>query len=66
MLVLTTWPADTDIESVARHLIERHLAACITVLPAHRAIYRWNTAIETADENRDLRDRLAARPDQAG
>lgn len=64
VLVLTTWPPDADIEAVARQLLARHLAACVTVLPTHRAIYHWNDAIETADERQLLikttRDCVAA------
>ena len=31
-------------------LVERHLAACVNVVPRVRSFYRWQGAIESADE----------------
>ncbi len=50
VIVLTTFPADGDAESFATRLVEERLAACVNVLPAMRSIYRWQGAIEKADE----------------
>ena len=39
-----------EAERIGRQVIEERLAACINVLPSCRSIYRWQGAIETADE----------------
>jgi periplasmic divalent cation tolerance protein len=39
-----------EAERIGRAVIEERLAACINVLTPVRSIYRWNGAIETADE----------------
>lgn len=36
--------------AIGRILVEERLAACINVLPGMRSIYRWEGAVETADE----------------
>lgn len=50
IVVLTTFPADGDAEAVARTLVEEHLAACVNVLPPMASVYRWQGAVERADE----------------
>ncbi|RST30601.1 divalent-cation tolerance protein CutA [Sphingomonas ginkgonis] len=54
-----------EAERIGRTVIEQRLAACINILPPCRSIYRWNGAIETAQEvpailktSADLSDRL--------
>lgn len=37
-------------ETLARHLVEERLAACVSVLPGIRSIYRWEGRIEDAAE----------------
>jgi periplasmic divalent cation tolerance protein len=54
VLVLTTVPVDLDVDELVRPLVEQRLAACVNVLPPMRSIYRWNGAIETADERQVL------------
>jgi periplasmic divalent cation tolerance protein len=39
-----------EAERIGRTVIEERLAACINILPGVRSIYRWQGAIETADE----------------
>lgn len=51
VLVLTTWPDDGQGAAVARHLVEARLAACVTRLPRHQVTYRWQDAIEEAEES---------------
>lgn len=51
VIVLTTWPDDERAASVARQLVDARLAACVTRLPRHRVVYRWQGAIEEADEH---------------
>ena len=39
-----------EAERIGRALIDERLAACINILGPCRSIYRWQGAIETADE----------------
>jgi periplasmic divalent cation tolerance protein len=50
LLVLTNLPDQGAAEKLARVLIEARAAACVNVLAACRSIYRWQGAVETADE----------------
>lgn len=52
VLVWTTYPADGDPGPLARTLVDERLAACVTVEPGLRSTYRWQSAVETADEYR--------------
>lgn len=50
-LVLSTCPEGEVAESLARMLVEEHLAACVNVLPGLTSVYPWQGAIETARES---------------
>lgn len=50
VIVLTTWPDNEDAAGVARQLVEARHAACVTRLPRHRVVYRWQGAVEEAEE----------------
>lgn len=51
MLLITTALPDRDAaQAIARDLVERRLAACVTLGAAVRSVYRWQGAIEEADE----------------
>ena len=39
-----------EAERIGRQMIEERLAACINILGPCRSIYRWQGAIESADE----------------
>lgn len=39
-----------EAERIGRMVVEERLAACINILGQCRSIYRWQGAIETADE----------------
>jgi len=39
-----------EAERIGRTVIEERLAACINILPAVHSIYRWQGAIESAEE----------------
>lgn len=54
VVVLTTWPADRPVDAFARALVERRLAACVSVLPLQHSTYRWRGAVEEADEHQVL------------
>ena len=49
-LVLSTCPDAGAAETVARALVEERLAACVNLVPGVRSIYRWQDAVEQADE----------------
>jgi periplasmic divalent cation tolerance protein len=48
--VYTTFPDVAEAERVGRALVDERLAACINILGPCRSIYRWQGAIEQADE----------------
>ena len=50
LLCFCTCPDDASAERLATALVEERLVACATLLPAARSIYRWQGAIEQADE----------------
>lgn len=49
-LLLCTCPDKPIAEKIAHLLIEQQLAACVNLLPNTTSIYRWQNAIEQADE----------------
>ena len=65
-IVLTTFPADRDPAPLARTLVEERLAACVNVLPVMTSIYRWQGAVETADERQLVIKTTAERIDALG
>ncbi len=50
LLVLTNCPDADSAQGIARALVERNLAACVNQLAPVRSLYRWQGAIEEADE----------------
>lgn len=50
-IIFCTCPDKTSAELIARHLVEKELAACINILPSVTSIYRWQDNIETAEEH---------------
>lgn len=40
-IVLTTCPDQESADSLAAHLVEARLAACVNVVPGIRSVYRW-------------------------
>ena len=50
VLVLTTLDEHADAVTLAKKLVDEHLAACVNVLPAMVSIYRWKGAVESARE----------------
>lgn len=67
IVVLTTCGSAEEAARLARRLVEIRLAACVTLCPGARSVYRWKGAIEDAEEcllliksRRDLFERLRA------
>ena len=50
LLILTNLPGLAEAETIARHLVERKLAACVNILPAVQSVYRWEGVVEQASE----------------
>ena len=50
LLVLTNCPDAGCAERIAAALIEQRLAACVNILAPARSVYRWQGAVEQADE----------------
>jgi periplasmic divalent cation tolerance protein len=50
LLVLTNVPDRSSAENLALALIESRAAACVSILAACRSIYRWQGAVEVAEE----------------
>src|SRR3989304_1299748 len=48
--VTTTVGARHDAERIAAELVERRLAACVQIVGPIRSIYRWQGAVESAEE----------------
>jgi periplasmic divalent cation tolerance protein len=50
IVVLTTCESKEQARTLALHLIEHHLAACVNIVPNATSIYRWKEKIEEASE----------------
>jgi periplasmic divalent cation tolerance protein len=49
-LIYSTWPDEAQAEACAATLVERRLAACVTILPGARSVFRWNGEVERKHE----------------
>jgi periplasmic divalent cation tolerance protein len=49
-LVLCTCPDQGSAQTIAEHLIEQKLAACVNILPGITSIYSWQGKRESAQE----------------
>lgn len=50
LIVITNLPDAESADRVARRLIDERLAACANILAPCRSVYRWQGAVETAQE----------------
>lgn len=51
VIVLCTVPNEQDAMRIGGAVVQARLAACVNVLPAVRSIYRWQGAVERAEES---------------
>jgi periplasmic divalent cation tolerance protein len=49
-LVLTTCGSLEEARTISHALVERHLAACVSIVPQIESVYRWQGEIEAATE----------------
>ena len=49
-VVFTTASSVAEAELLARALVEENLAACCTILPSARSVYRWEGVLHADDE----------------
>jgi periplasmic divalent cation tolerance protein len=56
IVVLSTCENELEAQRIARHLIEKRVAACVNITPKVRSIYRWKDADgkDTIEENDEL------------
>ena len=50
IVVFNTCGSADEAERIARMLVEQRLAACVNVIAPVRSFYRWQGAIESAEE----------------
>ena len=49
-IVLTTAGSEEEAHKIARHLVERRLAACVNIVPQITSVYRWQGNVDEARE----------------
>src|SRR5258708_38808170 len=49
-IVLTTAGSEEEARKIARHLVEKRLAACVNISPQIESIYRWQGKVDSARE----------------
>ena len=50
VFVYTAWPSPETAEAAGAALVEGRLAAAVNIIPAVRSLYRWQGAVEQAEE----------------
>jgi len=51
LLVLTNLPDRASAENLARTLVEKRVAACVSILAPCRSVYRWKGQVAQEDEH---------------
>ena len=71
IVVFSTCSSREEADRIAYQLVDRHLAACVSVVPGVGSVYRWQGAVERAEEcllivktSRSVFERLRARIEQ--
>jgi periplasmic divalent cation tolerance protein len=49
-IVFTTAGSEEQAAKIARHLVERGLAACVNIVPHVTSVYRWKDKVEETRE----------------
>src|SRR5215472_2621220 len=49
-IVLSTAGSEDEARKIARHLVEKQLAACVNLVPQVESIYRWQGKVESNRE----------------
>jgi periplasmic divalent cation tolerance protein len=49
-IVLSTAGSEEEAQKIARHLVEKQLAACVNIVPQIESIYRWQGKVESNQE----------------
>ena len=50
VFVYTTYPSIVEAEEAGRAIVERGMAACVNIFPGMISHYRWQGAVERAEE----------------
>ena len=50
IVVVSTCATEEEAAKLARTLVEARMAACVTIVPGARSVYRWQGAVESAAE----------------
>ncbi|MGA2134555.1 MAG: divalent-cation tolerance protein CutA [Bryobacteraceae bacterium] len=50
IVVFSTCATEDEAARLARALVEARLAACVSIVPGARSVYRWQGAIEESSE----------------
>jgi periplasmic divalent cation tolerance protein len=50
IVIFSTCASADEAERIARALVEKRLAACVSVLPRMHSVYRWKGAVESQEE----------------
>lgn len=50
IVVFSTCSSREEAARIARDLVESRLAACVNMIPAVNSVYRWQGAVEEAEE----------------
>jgi periplasmic divalent cation tolerance protein len=50
IIVLSTYPDKSSAQKAAADLVERRLAACVSIIPIECSVYRWKGKIEKRSE----------------
>lgn len=51
LLIYSTCPDRASAERIADHLVDRHLAACVSILPGLTSVYCWEGKKEHSEEH---------------
>jgi periplasmic divalent cation tolerance protein len=56
IVVLTSCDSEEQAAKLARHLVEKRLAACVNILPKARSIYRWESMAGDEKKGENIED----------